>query len=168
MFAAAGRRMGSAVLNRLRLSKEFLKQFSNFANSSTSWIFETKQNTELIKQIESSGLRKEILIYGNESYEAAKDDGFTNVILLDKKSSETPDIKDGIVVCAMNDEALNVYYSITLRANGFNDEIVALSDTKEDNRKLLLAGVSKIFDMYDESASQFVEMIENKVKRVEK
>ena len=39
---------------------------------------------------------------------------------------------------------------------------MALSDTKEDNRKLLLAGVSRIFDMYDESASQFVEMIENK------
>jgi len=32
---------------------------------------------------------------------------------------------------------------------------------------LLLAGVSKIFDMYDESASQFVEMIENNVRRVE-
>jgi hypothetical protein len=77
-------------------------------------------------------------------------------------------MSDSIAVCAMDDEALNVYYSITLRANGFTDEIVALSDTKEDNRKLLLAGVSRIFDMYDESASQFVEMIENNVKRVEK
>ena len=68
----------------------------------------------------------------------------------------------------MNDEALNVYYSITLRANGFKDEIVALSDTKEDNRKLLLAGVSRIFDMYEESASQFVEMIENNAREAEK
>ena len=88
------------------------------------------------------------------------------MILIDKKSSETPDINEGIAVCAMDDEALNVYYSITLRANGFTDEIVALSDTKEDNRKLLLAGVSKIFDMYDESASQFVEMIENNSKDI--
>lgn len=61
----------------------------------------------------------------------------------------------------MNEEALNVYYTITLRANGFTNDIIALSDTKEDNRKLILAGVSKIFDMYDESASQFVEMIES-------
>jgi len=27
--------------------------------------------------------------------------------------------------------------------------------------------VSRIFDMYDESASQFVDMIENNVRRVE-
>jgi hypothetical protein len=60
----------------------------------------------------------------------------------------------------MNDEALNVYYAITLRANGFSSEIVALSDSKEDNRKLLLAGVSKIFDMYEESANLFIELIE--------
>ena len=89
------------------------------------------------------------------------------MILIDKKSSEVPDINEGIAVCAMDDEAINVYYSITLRANGFVSEIVALSDTKEDNRKFLLAGVSKIFDMYDESASQFVEMIENNVRRME-
>jgi len=31
-----------------------------------------------------------------------------------------------------------------------------------------LAGVSKIFDMYDESASQFVEMIENQESRIMK
>ena len=106
----------------------------------------------------------EVTIYENdpESYENAKDDGFSNVILIDNKSSEIPEIHSGIVVCAMHDETLNVYYTITLRANGFGDEIVALSDTKEDNRKFLLAGVSQIFDMYDESASQFVEMIENK------
>jgi hypothetical protein len=59
----------------------------------------------------------------------------------------------------MNEEAINVYYAITLRSNGFKDKIIALSDTKEDNRKLFLAGVSKIFDMYEESATQFIEMI---------
>ncbi len=64
----------------------------------------------------------------------------------------------------MNEEALNVYYSITLRANGFTSQIVALSDSKDDNRKLLLAGVSKIFDMYEESASLFIDMIEKNEK----
>ena len=86
------------------------------------------------------------------------------MIFIDKTNGGSPDINDGIAVCAMDDEAVNVYYSITLRANGFVCEIVALSDSKEDNRKFLLAGVSKIFDMYDESASQFVEMIENNSK----
>ena len=65
-----------------------------------------------------------------------------------------------MVVCAMYNEALNVYHSISLKSIGFEGEIVALSDSKEDNRKFILAGVHKIFDMYEESANLFVEMIE--------
>ena len=146
----------------------YLKKHSEEKKKNISFFGYTHKSSHLCKMLKEEGIEVTIYEIGNESYEAAKDDGFTNVIFIDQKSSETPDIKDGIAVCAMNDEALNVYYSITLRANGFVDEIVALSDTKEDNRKLLLAGVSKIFDMYDESASQFVEMIENNVKRVQK
>jgi voltage-gated potassium channel len=145
----------------------YLKKHSEEEKKNISFFGYTHKSSHICKMLKEEGIEVTIYEIGNESYEAAKDDGFTNVILIDQKSSETLDIKDGIAVCAMNDEALNVYYSITLRANGFKDEIVALSDTKEDNRKFLLAGVSKIFDMYDESASQFVEMIENNVKRVE-
>lgn len=125
----------------------------------------THKSSHICKMLKDEGI--EVTIYENdrESYENAKSDGFSNVILIDHKSNEIPEIHSGIVVCAMHDETLNVYYTITLRANGFSDEIVALSDTKEDNRKFLLAGVSQIFDMYEESASQFVEMIENNVKR---
>jgi len=128
----------------------------------------THKSSHICKMLKDEGIEVTIYEIDDESYEAAKNDGFSNVIYMDKKSSQTPDIQNGIVVCAMNDETLNVYYTITLRANGFTDEIVALSDTKEDNRKLLLAGVSQIFDMYDESASQFVELIENNVRRAEK
>jgi len=145
----------------------YLKNHSEEEKKHISFFGYTHKSSHICKMLKEEGIDVTIYEITNESYEAAKNDGFTNVILIDKKSSETPIINEGIAVCAMNDEALNVYYSITLRANGFNDEIVALSDTKEDNRKLLLAGVSKIFDMYDESASQFVEMIENNVKRVE-
>ncbi|RLA65516.1 MAG: potassium channel protein [Epsilonproteobacteria bacterium] len=107
-----------------------------------------------------------IIIYETDStrYEEAKNDGFENVRLIDIENiGSTPKV-EGLTVCAMDKEALNVYYAITLGANEFQGEIVALSDSKEDNRKLLLAGVHKIFDMYDESASLFVEMIENNIK----
>ncbi|HEY9128914.1 MAG TPA: NAD-binding protein, partial [Sulfurovum sp.] len=128
----------------------------------------THKSSHICKLLKDEGIEVTIYETDDESYEAAKNDGFGNVIRIDEKSSELPEIHNGIVVCAMNDETLNVYYTITLRANGFDDEIVALSDTKEDNRKFLLAGVSQIFDMYDESASQFVELIENNVRRAEK
>ena len=125
----------------------------------------TYKSKHICKMLKEENIDITIYEIDHESYETAKSDGFSNVILIDPKSDAVPQIHNGIVMCAMNDEALNVYITITLRANGFPDEIVALSDTKEDNRKLLLAGVSRIFDMYEESASQFVEMIENNVKK---
>jgi len=147
---------------------DYLKKHSEEKKKNIFFFGYTHKSTHICKMLKEEGMEVTIYEIDNVSYEAAKNDGFTHVILVDEKSREAPDIKDGIAVCAMNDEALNVYYSITLRANGFTDEIVALSDTEEDNRRLILAGVSKIFDMYEESASQFVEMIENNVRRAEK
>ena len=142
----------------------YLKKHSEEEKKNIFFFGYTHKSTHICKMLKEEGIEVSIYEIDTARYESAKADGFTNVILIDTKNSEAPDVKDGIVVCAMDQEALNVYYAITLRSNGFTSEIVALSDTKEDNRKLLLAGVSRIFDMYDESASQFVEMIENKEK----
>ena len=143
----------------------YLKNHSQEEKKKIFFFGYTHKSNHICKMLKDQGIEVTIYVIDDESYEEAKSDGFTHVTLIDKKNSEVPDIEEGIVVCAMDDETFNVYYSITLRANGFKDEIVALSDTKEDNRKFLLAGVSKIFDMYEESASQFVEMIENNVNR---
>jgi len=142
----------------------YLKKHSEEEKKNIFFFGYTHKSRHICKELKEAGIEVTVYEIDNSRYEAAKTDGFTNVIFIDKTNGESPDINDGIAVCAMDDEAINVYYSITLRANGFVSEIVALSDSKEDNRKLLLAGVSKIFDMYDESASQFVEMIENNSK----
>ncbi len=142
----------------------YLKKHSEEENKNIFFFGYTHKSRHICKMLKEEGIEISIYEIDEAHYKAAKTDGFSNVILIDSNSSEAPDLKDGVAVCAMDKEALNVYYAITLRANGFNSEIVALSDTKEDNRKLLLAGVSRIFDMYEESASQFVEMIENKEK----
>ena len=142
----------------------YLKKHSEEEKKNIFFFGYTHKSSHICKMLKDAGIEVTVYEIDHGRYEAAKADGFTNVIFIDKINGESPDINDGIAVCAMDDEAINVYYSITLRANGFVSEIVALSDSKEDNRKLLLAGVSKIFDMYDESASQFVEMIENNSK----
>jgi len=142
----------------------YLKKHSEDEKKNIFFFGYTHKSSHICKMLKEEGIEVSIYEIDSTRYESAKSDGFTNVILIDKKSSDSPDINDGIAVCAMDEEALNVYYAITLRSNGFDSEIVALSDSKEDNRKLLLAGVSRIFDMYDESASQFVEMIENNKK----
>ena len=108
--------------------------------------------------------------YTQEGYEKALEDGFKNVFHVDFEQvdylNNIPLVEHDLVLCAMDNEAFNVYHTISLRSSGFSGKIVALSDTKEDNRKLILAGVDKIFDMYEESADLFVEMIEKKMQEV--
>jgi len=122
----------------------------------------THKSAHLCKMLENKKINVRIYDITSQVIEDAKKDGFTNVTQIEKYESDINTVENAIVVCAMEDEAINVYRSITLRANGFKGEIVALSDSKEDNRKLYLSGVSKIFDMYEESADLFVKMIENR------
>ncbi|MDM5270949.1 NAD-binding protein [Sulfurovum sp. zt1-1] len=126
----------------------------------------THKNKHLCQILRQDDIEVTIYETDSERYASAKRDGFVNVVQVDEEQQEYLEhiklLKDYIVVCAMIEDALNVYYAISLRSGGFKDEIVALSDSKEDNRKLILAGVSKIFDMYEESAERFIELIENK------
>jgi voltage-gated potassium channel len=134
-------------------------------NQSIHFFGYTQKSSHICQELHKVGVKISIYERDMTHITAAKNDGFVQVIHIDKQNDKMPEIRHGIVVCAMDDEAVNIYYSITLRAKGFGGEIVALSDTKEDNRKFILAGVNKIFDIYEESASQFVEMIENNAKK---
>ncbi|MDQ7046637.1 MAG: ion channel [Sulfurovum sp.] len=139
---------------------QYLKKHSEEEKKSILFFGYTHKSSHICKKLQDLGLEIRIYEVDNTRYENAKLDGFSNITFIKNNALEVVDIYDSIAVCAMDEEELNVYYAITLRSNGFSSKIVALSDTKEDNRKLLLAGVSKIFDMYDESASRFVEIIE--------
>lgn len=124
----------------------------------------THKSKQLCKILKNEGELVTIYENSEENHQKAIDDGFNEVFFVDFEQSkyldEIPLHKEDMVVCAMYNEALNVYHSISLKSHGFEGEIVALSDSKEDNRKFILAGVHKIFDMYEESANLFVEMIE--------
>lgn len=126
----------------------------------------THKSKHLCQMLHKKSIEVTIYETDSERYESAKRDGFVNVVQVDEEQQEYLEhikmLKGYIVVCAMKEDAFNVYYAISLRSGGFEDEIVALSDSKEDNRKLILAGVSKIFDMYEESAERFIELIEKK------
>lgn len=141
---------------------EYLKRHAKENKKSLFFFGYTHKSSKICQNLKDEDI--DITIYEIDStrYQKAQSDGFDDIVLIDESHHKSIDIDNSIAVCAMNEEALNVYYAITLRANGFANDIVALSDTKEDNRKLILAGVSKIFDMYEESASQFVEMIEER------
>lgn len=54
-------------------SRAFLKQFEQHGEPKESWILETEQNAKIIESFESTGLRKEIWVYGYEDYESKHD-----------------------------------------------------------------------------------------------
>ncbi len=128
----------------------------------------THKSKQLCKILKNEGELVTIYENSEENHQKAIDDGFNEVFFVNFEQSnyldDIPLHKEDMVVCAMYNEALNVYHSISLKSNGFEGEIVALSDSKEDNRKFILAGVHKIFDMYEESANLFIEMIEKSIK----
>ncbi len=51
-------------------TKTFLEYISHFNKPDSSWILQTGKNLKLIESFESSGLRKEIWVYGNEEYDS--------------------------------------------------------------------------------------------------
>ncbi|CAA6815511.1 MAG: Potassium voltage-gated channel subfamily KQT; possible potassium channel, VIC family [uncultured Sulfurovum sp.] len=69
-------------------------------------------------------------------------------------------LSNNLVICAMDDEAINHYLAISLKVNQFNGKIIALSDTEQKNRQLKLAGADIIFDLYDESAKEFIVQLD--------
>jgi|LGOV01.1.fsa_nt_gb voltage-gated potassium channel len=124
----------------------------------------THKSKELCRILKDEGIS--MLIYENieANQQQAIEDGYDKVFFVDFERAryleDIPFASYKMIACAMNNDALNVYHAISLRSDGYQGEIVALSDSKEDNRKLKLAGVTKIFDMYEESAVRFIEMID--------
>lgn len=49
--------------------KKFLLQLQDSFSSDSTWIFETQTNQKIIEEWETSGLRKEVWLYGFEDYE---------------------------------------------------------------------------------------------------
>ncbi|MFK5975434.1 MAG: ion channel [Sulfurovum sp.] len=139
---------------------DYLKRHAIEEEKSIFFFGYTHKSSQICAKLRDEYIDITIYEIDTVRYKQALEDGFSNIVLIDDDFNKSEIDDYSIAVCAMNEEALNVYYAITLRTNGFVNEIVALSDSKEDNRKLILAGVSKIFDMYEESALQFVEMIE--------
>jgi voltage-gated potassium channel len=130
----------------------------------------SNKSKALCKGLLQEGQSVTIYEYQKEQYDQALKDGFEDLILIDFQQADYSKNfvlnEDDLVVCAMDNEALNVYHTISLKSHGFLGEIIALSDTKEDNRKLILAGVDRIFDMYEESAELFIELIDKNLQDI--
>jgi voltage-gated potassium channel len=66
-------------------------------------------------------------------------------------------------ICAMDDDHLNVYLTLSLKDLYPNNQILAISDSMYVTEKLQLAGASKIIDLYAISANRIYNILNKKV-----
>lgn len=111
----------------------------------------------------ASSLKKEsfnvtIIEADSKYYTLAKEEGFDEAYLIDvtiDAQIESLHIdSNGYIVCVMEDDHLNVFLTLTLRALYPDIRIVAISSSLHMTQKLKRAGASQVIDLYQVSANR--------------
>ncbi len=94
----------------------------------------------------------------DERYRKALKRGFTRTLHLDVTDDEAlamlPVELGDQLVCVMDDDHLNVFLVLSLRALFPSNKILALSDSIHASRKLKRAGADQVIDLYSISANR--------------
>ena len=93
-----------------------------------------------------------------EYYNRALADGFINAKLIDVTDDiqlEKIQVKENTqLVCVMDNDHLNVFIVLSLKAIFPNNKILAISDSIHATSKLKMAGADKVIDLYSISANR--------------
>jgi len=95
--------------------------------------------------------RKDLVDYNIESFDLG--DEWSEL-------KEKHDIENSIVFSVLEDDAENVFLTISLRAEFEKLHIIALSSNKESANKLLMAGANKVIPLVQTTATMIVEMLD--------
>jgi Trk K+ transport system NAD-binding subunit len=73
------------------------------------------------------------------------------------------DMEKSIIFCALNDEAQNIFLTISLRSTFKNVNIIALANNNEDANKISMAGASKVIPLVETTAGIITDMLEKPI-----
>ena len=73
------------------------------------------------------------------------------------------DMNRVIVFCALNDEAQNIFLTISLRSSFKDLYIIALANNNEDANKIHMAGASKVIPLVETTAGIITDMLEKPI-----
>lgn len=73
------------------------------------------------------------------------------------------DIKNSVAFCVLEDDAENIFLTISLRSTFKNLKIIALSKNKESANKLTMAGANKVIPVVETVASIISEILQKPV-----
>ncbi|MDP2892994.1 MAG: NAD-binding protein [Sulfurimonas sp.] len=77
--------------------------------------------------------------------------------------NEFVDIKDSIAFCVLEDNAENIFLTISLRSSFSDLNIIALSNNKETASKLQMAGANRVIPLVQTTAEMIAEMMEKPI-----
>jgi voltage-gated potassium channel len=77
--------------------------------------------------------------------------------------SETHDMKNVIIFCALKDEAKNIFLTISLRSAFKDVTIIALAKNNEDSNKLHMAGATKVIPIVETTANIITDMLKKPI-----
>jgi len=73
------------------------------------------------------------------------------------------DMAQTVAFCALEDDAQNIFLTISLRATFKELTIVALAKSKESGNKLMMAGADKVIPLVQTTADMIVDLLERPV-----
>ncbi|WP_456433445.1 potassium channel family protein [Nitratifractor sp.] len=132
-------------MSALKRGKSVVFGYGKFGRSVAD---DLREGGEEVFLVESDGAR----------HAEALEKGFPHAVLVDVTDDEalaTLPVEEGDrLVCVMDDDHLNVFLVLSLRALFPHNEILALSDSIHATRKLKMAGADQVIDLYAVSATR--------------
>ena len=121
---------------------------------------------EIVHQVRETYRTVVVYTLKEASVEEAEKDGIDAKLFdLDDKWDDFKDynMKEALFICALEDDASNVYLTIGLR-DGLRDvRLVALASTQEHASKLRLAGANKVISKLQVTADVIIEVLEKPI-----
>jgi Trk K+ transport system NAD-binding subunit len=119
---------------------------------------------EIISNFTEAAIPVMIYVIDELNYRHAKENGYeVELVELDDdwlEIGERFDISDVICFCALDDDAQNVFLTISLRAEYSQLYIISLATSKDSADKLHLAGANKAVAKLETTANVIVESLE--------
>ena len=118
---------------------------------------------QLYKHLSLLGYIVTVLSTKDEYIKRAKEDGVEITKLDITKNSDILALKikedKDLIYCAMNQTANNLFLVLTLRTLLPNSNIIAISNSSENTRKLEYAGANSVIDLYEATSRRVVNIL---------
>ena len=121
---------------------------------------------EIVSQVNEAYRSVEVFALSQDNVDQAIKDGFkASLVTLDDnwEMFEAFNLKETLFICALEDDASNVYLTIGLRDGLEAARLIALASTQEHASKLHLAGANKVISKLQATSDLIIDVLEKPI-----